>query len=66
MLALRGYGDNVKRMRQSGAFITSVELAIFQLAGDAKSPKFKHISKLIKEHLKETNGFDANATPARL
>lgn len=52
-------------MRQSGAFITSVELSIFQLAGDAKNPKFKHISQLIKEHLKAPNGFDANAT-ARL
>lgn len=45
-------------MRQSGAFISSVETSIFQLAGDAKNPHFRAISKLIKEHLKVPNGFD--------
>ncbi|CAH0514793.1 unnamed protein product [Peronospora belbahrii] len=48
----------LERMRQSGAFITSVESAIFQLANDASNPEFKSISKLIKEHLKVENGFD--------
>ncbi|RLN51911.1 hypothetical protein BBJ28_00002201 [Nothophytophthora sp. Chile5] len=47
------------RMRQSGAFITSVETAIFQLANDASNPEFKGVSKLIKEHLKAENGFDS-------
>uniref|UniRef100_A0AAV1U5X8 Isochorismatase-like domain-containing protein n=1 Tax=Peronospora matthiolae TaxID=2874970 RepID=A0AAV1U5X8_9STRA len=47
----------LKRMRQSGAFITSVESAIFQLANDASNPEFKSISKLIKEHLEVENGF---------
>jgi nicotinamidase-related amidase len=51
----------LERMRQSGAFITSVESAIFQLANDASNPEFKSISKLIKEHLKTENGFDAGA-----
>ncbi|RLN86561.1 hypothetical protein BBJ28_00001492 [Nothophytophthora sp. Chile5] len=49
------------RMRQSGAFITSVETAIFQLANDASNPEFKGVSKLIKEHLKAENGFDSAA-----
>jgi isochorismate hydrolase len=46
------------RMRQSGAFITSVESSIFQLCRDAKHPNFKNISKLIKDHLQAENGFD--------
>ncbi|KAI9907483.1 hypothetical protein PsorP6_016670 [Peronosclerospora sorghi] len=56
-----GYNRNLalERMRQSGAFITSVESAIFQLVNDASHPEFKSISKLIKEHLKTKNGFDA-------
>ncbi|CAI5744954.1 unnamed protein product [Peronospora destructor] len=49
------------RMRQSGAYITSVESAIFQLAHDASNPDFHNISKLIKEHLKVENGFDTGA-----
>ncbi|CAH0486139.1 unnamed protein product [Peronospora farinosa] len=46
------------RMRQSGAYITSVESAIFQLTHDASNPEFKNISKLIKKHLQEENGFE--------
>ncbi|TMW60200.1 hypothetical protein Poli38472_000242 [Pythium oligandrum] len=49
---------SLERMRQSGAFITSVESSIFQLAGDASHPSFRSISKLIKEHLKVDNAFD--------
>ncbi|KAF1329916.1 Isochorismatase, partial [Globisporangium splendens] len=56
---------SLERMRQSGAFITSVESSIFQLARDSKNPKFKDISKLIKEHLKVDNGFDTSSA-ARL
>ncbi|KAG1690435.1 phospholipase C type enzyme [Phytophthora capsici] len=51
----------LERMRQSGAYITSVESAIFQLANDASNPEFKSISRLIKEHLKVENGFDTGA-----
>ncbi|CAI5704032.1 unnamed protein product [Peronospora effusa] len=46
------------RMRQSGAYITSVESAIFQLTHDASNPEFKNISKLIKKHLQVENGFE--------
>lgn len=57
-------------MRQSGAFITSVESVVFQLAGDSSNPTFKKtISPLIKELLKHENGFDRtrkDASPARL
>lgn len=36
------------RMRQSGAFITSVEMALFMLLHQAGTDEFKAISKLIK------------------
>ncbi|CAH0486142.1 unnamed protein product [Peronospora farinosa] len=49
------------RMRQSGAYITSVESAIFQLTHDASNPEFKNISKLIKKHLQVENGFETGA-----
>ncbi|TYZ64577.1 hypothetical protein PybrP1_001489 [[Pythium] brassicae (nom. inval.)] len=56
---------SLERMRQSGAFITSVESSIFQLAGDASTPTFKKtISPLIKEHLKHENGFDRTSKDA--
>ncbi|DAZ97376.1 TPA: hypothetical protein N0F65_003399 [Lagenidium giganteum] len=50
----------LERMRQSGAFVTSVESSIFQLTGDAAHPKFRAISKLIKEHLSVPNAFDSH------
>ncbi|GLE06236.1 hypothetical protein PINS_up015478 [Pythium insidiosum] len=53
----------LERMRQSGAFITSVESAIFQLTGDAAQPHFRAISKLIKAHLQVPNAFDGTQTP---
>ncbi|XP_012605711.1 isochorismatase domain-containing protein 2 isoform X2 [Microcebus murinus] len=37
------------RMRQSGAFLSTSEGLILQLVRDAAHPKFKEISKLIKE-----------------
>ncbi|KAJ0410605.1 hypothetical protein ATCC90586_007438 [Pythium insidiosum] len=55
----------LERMRQSGAFITSVESAIFQLTGDAAQPHFRAISKLIKAHLQVPNAFDETQTPPK-
>lgn len=51
----------MQRMRQAGAFITSVESIIFQMTRDAAHPKFRSISKLIKQHLQSKNGFDTQA-----
>lgn len=53
-------------MRQSGAFITSAESALFQMANDSKSPSFRNISALVKEHLQFTNGFEAASDSSRL
>ncbi len=37
----------IKRMEQSGAFLTTCESVMFQLLKDAKHPKFKEVQKLI-------------------
>jgi nicotinamidase-related amidase len=37
------------RAAQSGAFLTSAESALFELAGDAKHPAFKQISAIARE-----------------
>ncbi|KAG2488446.1 hypothetical protein HYH03_012953 [Edaphochlamys debaryana] len=39
----------LQRMAQMGALVSNSELALFQLAGDAKHPRFKEISALVKE-----------------
>lgn len=36
-------------MAQSGAFMVSSEMALFQLLGDAKAAPFKAVSKLVQE-----------------
>lgn len=38
----------IERMRQSGAFIATTEMILFQLLEKAGSPEFKKISQLIK------------------
>ncbi|EDQ91319.1 uncharacterized protein MONBRDRAFT_23596 [Monosiga brevicollis MX1] len=38
-----------ERMRQSGAFLTTAESALFQLMGDSKHEHFKEVQKLIKD-----------------
>ncbi|HWB63496.1 MAG TPA: isochorismatase family protein, partial [Chitinophagales bacterium] len=38
----------LERMRQAGAFITSVEMILFMLLDKAGTDEFKAISKLIK------------------
>lgn len=38
----------IEKMNRIGAFPTSVEMALFELIGTAKHPKFREISQLIK------------------
>jgi hypothetical protein len=40
----------LERLKQSGAFLTTSESAIFMLMGDTSYPKFKEISNLMKDH----------------
>lgn len=37
------------RLRQSGALLTTVESAVFELLGDSQHPQFKALSKLVVE-----------------
>lgn len=38
----------LNRMKDAGAFVTSTEMALFELLHTAEGPKFKAISKLVK------------------
>ncbi|MEM7347768.1 MAG: hydrolase [Chloroflexota bacterium] len=38
----------IQRLSTAGATLTSTEMALFELLGDAKDPQFRAISKLIK------------------
>lgn len=38
----------LRRMRQSGAFVTTSESVLFELAQDAKNPAFRDLQKLLK------------------
>lgn len=51
----------LRRLEQSGAFITTSESAIFMLTQSADHAKFKAISGLVKEHAKSENPFNAIA-----
>lgn len=44
------------RAAQSGAFLVTSEMALFQLMEDAKADKFKEISKLVQEPRMDTLG----------
>ena len=39
----------MQRLAAAGALLSTSEMAMFQLAGDAKHPAFKQISALAKE-----------------
>eukprot|EP01113_Clastostelium_recurvatum_P038259 TRINITY_DN5701_c0_g1_i6.p1 TRINITY_DN5701_c0_g1~~TRINITY_DN5701_c0_g1_i6.p1 ORF type:complete len:225 (+),score=40.23 TRINITY_DN5701_c0_g1_i6:48-677(+) len=43
----------LKRLEQSGAFLTTSESALFQLLNNSHHPQFKLISNLVKEHKAE-------------
>merc|ERR1712129_49537 len=49
----------VQRMRDSGAFITTAQAAIFMLMNSSEHPNFKPISKLVVDHMKQYNEFNA-------
>jgi hypothetical protein len=42
--------NDLQRMQQSGAFLTTSESIIFQLIGDSTHEKFKPVAGLIKDH----------------
>lgn len=49
------------RAAQSGAFLVTSEMALFQLMQDAKADKFKEISKLVQEPRMDTLGIPTSA-----
>jgi nicotinamidase-related amidase len=42
----------LRRMEQAGAVLCSAEMAVFELTGRAGTPKFKQISQLVQERMK--------------
>ncbi len=43
----------LRRMEQAGAVLCSSEMAVFELTGQAGTPKFKQISLLVQERMKQ-------------
>lgn len=41
--------ESLQRLRQSGAFVTSSEAALFELLGDSRHPNFKEVQALVKD-----------------
>ncbi len=41
-------GIGIERMRQSGAFIASTEMLLFQLMDHSKDPRFPELSRIVK------------------
>lgn len=48
----------LERLRQSGAFITTSESAIFGLLGDSDHPKFREVQKMVMEVAPDTGLLD--------
>ncbi|KAL7449746.1 hypothetical protein ACHAWC_002994 [Mediolabrus comicus] len=48
----------LKRMEQSGAWITTCQSAAFMLLGGADNANFKAVSKLVKDHMALKNEFN--------
>mmetsp|Transcript_4176 Transcript_4176/g.6424 ORF Transcript_4176/g.6424 Transcript_4176/m.6424 type:complete len:232 (-) Transcript_4176:253-948(-) len=48
----------LKRMEQSGAWITTCQSAAFMLLGGADNANFKAVSKLVKDHMTLKNEFN--------
>jgi nicotinamidase-related amidase len=46
--AARNYELGLERMRQAGCVISSTEMAIYELLGDAKRPEFKQMLPFLK------------------
>lgn len=48
----------LRRMEQSGAYLTSAQSAAFMLLGSADHPNFKAVSGLVKDHMALRNEFN--------
>jgi hypothetical protein len=48
----------LQRMQSAGAYLTTAQSAAFMLMQSADHPKFKEISKLTVEHMKQPNEFN--------
>ena len=45
---LQNRSIGIERMRQSGAFIASTEMLLFQFMDDSKDPRFPELSRIVK------------------
>lgn len=50
------YEQALRRMERAGAIITTSETAVFEWVGGAGSPKFKEVSRLVQERMKQMTG----------
>jgi nicotinamidase-related amidase len=45
----------LRRLERAGAILTTVETALFEMTGGANHPRFKQLSALVQERMKESN-----------